>query len=51
MKIIYVDKKGRAVPCIVTKTKIIPQIKGGYRLLRLAGFETNIALKKNRVQR
>ena len=40
MKIIFVTPSGIAVPCTVTKTKIIPLVNGGYKLLRLIGFKT-----------
>jgi hypothetical protein len=42
MKIIYVTPMGDAVPCTVGKRLIIPQVKGGYQLLKTAGFETRL---------
>ena len=40
MKIIYITPKGIAIPCSVTKTKIVPLVNGGYKILRLLGFPT-----------
>lgn len=40
MRIVYVAPTGEAVPCNVGKKNIIPQVKGGYRFLRLLGFPT-----------
>ena len=45
MIIMYSTPKG-LVPCKVSKELIIPQVKGGYRILRLLGFPI-----KNRLRR
>ena len=38
MRVIYVTPQGEAIPCKVGKDLIVPQVKGGYKILRLSGF-------------
>ncbi len=43
----YVSPSGSVIPCIVTQRKetgdkevVVPQIDGGYKFLKMLGFET-----------